>query len=251
MFLAACARERLPVFEPADLPVSPVLERLEKRRNHFSSLRAAGTVRLKGEKQNWSGKAFLVGKIPRSLRLEVVSFLGQPLLYVASDGNDFLTWVPGQNRAYQGLASGGILACLIEVPLDDHEALLLMAGVVPAWRYQQAGLFKEQHTENLVLVQENYRTLQVERIWLEGEDLSVIRVERFQDGKLQWEARFDDFVAVEGYTYPKQVEVESAGVRLSLHYRDFAVNKPLERDTFRLHLPAGVEIVPWSAASRN
>ena len=75
--MAACARE-LPTLEPADLPVSEVLERLEQRRRHISGFRAVATLRLEGNKQRYSGRAFLLSRFPQSLRFEVVGFFGQP-----------------------------------------------------------------------------------------------------------------------------------------------------------------------------
>ncbi|UCE84299.1 MAG: hypothetical protein JSV47_07265 [Deltaproteobacteria bacterium] len=243
-FFVGCARE-IPTYEPADLPVSLVLEQLEQRRNHFSSLRAVGALKVKEGKQRWSGRAFLITRIPHSLRLEIVGFLGEPLLYVASDGVQFLAWEPGRNRAYHGLASDSTLASLINFPLTDGEALLLMAGIVPAWDFREAKLFKLRDSEDLMLQLEDNPALQTLRVWLEGDGLTVTRIERVLGGERDLAATFADFVDIEGFLYPKRIAVEGEKFHLSLQYKEFAVNEPLNQDAFHLALPEGVEVLPW------
>ncbi len=243
-FVNSCAKE-LPILEPADLPVSLVVEQLQQRRSHLSSFRAAGTLRVQGGKQRWSGKAFLLSQIPHSLRLEVVGLFGQTVLSLASDGAHFIIWEPGQNRAYQGLASNRTLATLIDIPLKDREVLLLLAGIVPPWNDAKAKLFRLPDSEGLVLQLEDFSGGLTQRIWLEGEELIVTRIERLQGNERELEAIFTDYVAVEGSLYPQSIEMEGAKIRLSLRYEQFSVNEPLDDSIFHLTLPERVEIHPW------
>lgn len=243
-FLNSCAKE-LPTLVPSDLPVALVVEQLEQRRDLLSSFRAVGSLRVQGEKRRWSGRAFLLSQIPHSLRLEVVGFFGQPVLYVASDGDHFLVWEPGQNRAYQGLASDNTLATLINIPLKDREALLLLAGVVPPWNYEEAKLFRLRDSEDLMLQLEDFAGRMTQRVWLEGERLVVTRFERLQGKKRELEAIFTDFVAIQGSLYPRSIVLEAARVRLSLRYEQFALNEPMDESIFHLTLPEEIEIHPW------
>ena len=104
-FLNGCAKDLVPL-EPAYLPVSFVLEELEQRRDHLFSFGGVGAIRVQGEEQRWSGKAFFVSELPDSLRIEIVNFFGQPILYVASDGRQFQIWQPGSPLMHSG--RGGI-----------------------------------------------------------------------------------------------------------------------------------------------
>ena len=235
----------MPTYEPADLPVSLVLQKLEQRQHHLVSYRAVGTIRVQGGEKRWSGKAFLLSHFPNSLRLEVVSMFGQPVLYAASDGDQFLMWEPGRNRAYRGSASGGTLAHLIEVPLQDQEAMLILAGTVPPWYQAQPKLFRVRGTENLMLQLDGFRDGLTQRVWLEGEGLMVTKIERTQGGERQLEASFSDFVEIEGFYYPRSIVMESAKVHLNLYYQEFVINEKLDESVFHLTLPEGVEIVPW------
>jgi hypothetical protein len=244
LLVVSCAKMP-PTLEPADLPVSLVIERLEQKRDQFTSFRAVGTLRIEAKKQQWSGKAFLLSQVPRSLRLEIVGLWGQPLLYVVSDGASFLSWEPGRDRAYRGLAAGDTLASIIDFPIGDQEAVLLLAGIVPRWGHGEASLYRERDTEALVLVFENESSRLVQRVRLDAADLAVTEIERLHGSNSELVARFNDFVAIDGFVYPKNVALEGGGIKLKLKYQQFAINEALDQDAFQLALPEGVEILPW------
>ena len=244
LFLNGCVKE-VPIYEPADIPVSLVVEQLEQRQNHLYSFRAAGTIRVQGGKQRWSGRAFLLSEFPDSLRLEVVGLFGNPVLYAVSDGHQVTIWEPGREQAYQGLASSGTLARLIKFPLQDREALLLLAGIVPPWHQVQAKLFRLSKAESFMLQLENKSARVRQRVWLEGEDLIVTRIERVQGNERKFEAQFSDFVAIDGSFYPRAVVMEGGQAHISIRYQHFVINEDLDRNVFHLALPEGIEIVPW------
>jgi outer membrane lipoprotein-sorting protein len=242
-FFSGCAKE-VPIYEPADLPVSLVVAQLEQRQNHLFSFRAVGTIRVQGGKRRWSGKAFLLSEFPGSLRLEVVGLFGNPVLYAVSDGHQFTIWEPGRKNAYQGLASSGTLARLIKFPLQDREALLLLAGIVPPWHQVQAKLFRLSDDESYMLQLENKPARLRQRVWLEGEDLIVTRIERVQGNEGKFEAKFSDFVSIDGSFYPRSIVMEGGQAHLSIRYQQFAINEDLDPSVFHLALPEGIEIVP-------
>ena len=244
ILVIGCARE-VPTFEPADMPASVVVEHLEKGKEQLRSFRAVGSIQVKGEKQRWSGRAFFLAQLPSSLRLEVLSFFGQPVMYAASDGYEFLIWEPGHNRAYQGLAAHGTLARLIKFPLDDQEAVLLLAGVVPTWRRVEQKLFKLPDNRMMLLQMEDTSSRLAQKVWLEGQSLVATKIQRLRGGKLELEATFSDFMDIEGWFYPRSIVMEGAKTRVTIRYEQIAINESLDHSVFHLTLPEGVEIIPW------
>jgi hypothetical protein len=239
-----CARELAPL-EPAYLPISLVVEELEQRRDHLFSFGGVGSIRVRGEEQRWSGKAFFVSELPDSLRIEIVNFFGQPILYAASDGRQFQIWQPGSSRAYEGPASGVALARLIEFPLRDREMLLLLAGVVPPWNAADARLFRVGDSTTLLLRLEDRAAQLIQKIWLEEEGLAVTKIERIRDGDLEFAAIFSDFAHIEGWPRPTSIALQGGQASLSIKYEHFSVNQHLDDTMFRLALPRGIEVVPW------
>lgn len=242
--LIGCAKE-IPTFEPADMPASVAVEHLENGKEQLRSFRAVGSIQVKGDKQRWSGRAFFLAQLPSSLRLEVLSFFGQPVIYAASDGYEFLVWEPGNNRAYQGLAAHGTLARLIKFPLHDREAVLLLAGVVPIWYQVEQKLFKLPNNGSMLLQLEDTSSRLTQKVWLEGESLVATKIERIRGGKLELEATFSDFMDIEGWFYPRSIVMEGAKTRVTIRYEQIAINESLDHSVFHLTLPEGVEIIPW------
>ncbi len=243
-FANGCAKST-PTLEPADLPVSLVMEELENKRSQLSSFRAVGSLKVKDGKNSWSGRAFILSRMPQSLRLEVLNFFGQPALYLVSNNTYFLFWEPGGDRAYKGLASGHTLTSLIDFPLEDEKTLLLLAGIVPSWDYQEAKLFKLKNTETLMLQLNDGSDRLIQRVWLEAEEFAVNRIELLRGNRLELEASFADFLNLDGSLYPRSVVIKADKVVLSLKYKLFAVNEPIQKGTFQLVLPEDIEILPW------
>lgn len=241
---SGCARE-VPTFEPADMPASSVVEQLEEAKEKLHSFRAVGSIQIKGEKQRWSGRVFLLAQLPSSLRLEVLNFFGQPVMYAASNGYEFLIWQPGHGQAYEGLATQGTLTRLIKFPLVDEEAVLLLAGIVPTWEQAEGKLFKLPDKEGMLLQLVDTPSRLMQRVWLEGERRFVTKIERFRGGKLAFEARFSDFVTIDGWFYPRSIMLEGAKTRLTIRYEQIATNERLDQSVFHLTLPEGVETIPW------
>jgi hypothetical protein len=84
-----------------------------------------------------------------------------------------------------------------------------------------------------------------QRIWLEGEDLIVTKIERVQDNEGKFEAEFSDFVAIDGSFYPRSVVMEGGQAHISILYQQFTINEDLDASVFHLALPEGIEIVLW------
>jgi outer membrane lipoprotein-sorting protein len=234
---------RAPLLEPVDLPASPVVERLEARRASLSSFRAAGTIGVEGGGRQWSGRAFLLAELPRRLRLELLSFFGQPVLYVVSDGKEAVTWAPGQ-QASRGFDLGRVIESFSSIPLGDEEVMLLLAGCAPKLNYREAKLFRDLQEKAYVLQLEDPSRGETDRLWLEDDAATIHRLERLQGKKIRLDAVFSGFANAEGFSYPQQVKIEAAGIQLSVRYQVFIANEALPDKVFHLELPPGAKVSP-------
>jgi len=239
---SGCA-PRAPLLEPVDLPVTQVVERLEARRASLSSFRAVGTIRVDGRGRQWSGRALLLAEFPRRLRLELLSFFGQPVLYVVSDGNEVVTWAPGQ-QASRGFALGRVIESFSKIPLGDEEAMLLLAGCAPEFSYREAQLFRDVQERAYLLQLEDPSREELERLWLEDDAATIRRLERLQGGRSRLDAVFSGFTNAEGFAYPQEVRIETGGLQLAVRYQTFTANDRLPDEVFHLELPPGVEVLP-------
>lgn len=200
-------------------------------------------MRVEGGGRQWSGRALLLAELPRRLRLELLSFFGQPVLYVVSDGNEVVTWVPGQ-PASRGFALGRVIQGFSSIPLGDEEVMLLLAGCAPEFSYREAKLFRDIQERAYVLQLEDPSRGELERLWLEDDCATIRRLERLQGGRTRLDAVFSGFTNAEGFSYPQEVRMETAGLQLAVRYQVFTVNETLPDEVFHLELPPGVEVLP-------
>jgi hypothetical protein len=175
--------------------------------------------------------------------LELLSFFGQPVLYVVSDGNEVVTWAPGQ-QASRGVALGRVVQAFSKIPLDDEEVLLLLAGCAPELRYREVRLFWDVQERAYLLQLEDPSREALERLWLEDDAATIRRLERLQGGRSRLAAVFSGFTNAEGFTYPQEVRIETAGLQIAVRYQIFTANDTLPDEVFHLELPPEVEVLP-------
>ena len=239
---AGCVK-KAPLLEPADLPVAPILERLDERRASLSGFRASGTLRLEGGGRQWSGRALVLTKFPHRLRLELLNFFGQPVLYVVTDGEEVISWIPGEN-ASRRFALGKVIATFTSLQVQDDEAMLLLAGAVPEFQHREARLFRDAQEGAFLLSLEDQARGEIEWVWLAEDATTVRRLQRIQKGSSLLDATFSEFAEADGFAYPREVKIEVAGVHLALRYQVFVPNARLDDEVFHLELPPGVKVLP-------
>ncbi len=115
--LTACAgpRPQLPSVPAAEV----LLRKLEETGQRWQQLDAAAEVGFKRNGKSLSSRQFMLLEKPDRLRVDVLSFFGQPVLQLTVDQGElqvFLgTTTPGQY--YRGPASDEVLARFTRLPL--------------------------------------------------------------------------------------------------------------------------------------
>ena len=108
-----------------------LLSRLQARQAQVQSFQAKGRITFLSPQQNYSGTALLTGRLPASLRADVLDFLGRTILSFATDGSEVKVLSPGENKLFQGPATPGNLAAFIPPSVSLPQALRLLVGALP------------------------------------------------------------------------------------------------------------------------
>src|SRR5690606_17937388 len=90
-------------------------------------------ARLSAELREGSGKVgqFVLAERPDRVRLETLSFFGQPLAVLTSDGTTFRLHDLENGRFYEGPATAGNVSQLLPVRIPPEELVSLLLGVPP------------------------------------------------------------------------------------------------------------------------
>lgn len=105
LFSAGC--RALPPAPPPVAVISPetLLSRLQSRQSQVKTFQAKGRLTFLSPQQNYSGTALLAGRLPASLKVDVLDFLGRTILSFATDGVEVKVLSPRENKLFHGPAT--------------------------------------------------------------------------------------------------------------------------------------------------
>ncbi|MBW1981655.1 MAG: hypothetical protein JRJ12_10575 [Deltaproteobacteria bacterium] len=244
LFFAMGCAGRVGTLREAEVSPAAILARLQQRHLELAGFRAAGTLQLIAPSQRMSGKVFLAARMPNLLRLELLSSMGQPVLYFVSDGQHYTVWSPGKSQAYTGTSSDDSLFELFELPVKDHEALLLLAGRLATRDFAATKIMRDARSGDLLLTLFNSAAGVTKLVWLDASGTRAKSVEVLGRNGRQLQVRFDNFKWTDGFFHPMELTLEASKVRFTLRYQKFLATGPADDEAFRLKLPPDVKILP-------
>jgi len=231
-----------PAPPPAAVP-SPeaLLSRLRSRQPQVQAFQAKGRLTFLSPQQNYSGTALLTGRLPASLKVNVLDFLGRTVLSFATDGAEVLVLDPRENRLLSGPATPKNLAAFIPPNVSLPQALRLLLGVLPL-SPGPPDHFEYQAATGRYLLEWRQAGALSERLWVEAQGLNPVHEEWFDGAP---EPRFTAELANFGALAPDLPEkltlkTTSPKIELRLVYRDLKLNPPLTPADLTLTLPPGV-----------
>jgi hypothetical protein len=235
---------------PAPPPVTGIsseelLLRLRARQQRIQSFQAKGRITYLSPKQNYSGTAMLTGRLPASLKVDILDFLGRTILTFATDGTEVKILSPHENKLLRGPATPGNLAAFIPPTVSLPQTLRLLVGALPL-SSGPPDRFDYQTATGRYLLEWGPASALQERLWVEAQGLYPVQEEWF-GGAAQ--PRFTAELANFGTLAPDLPEkitlkTTTPKMELRLVYRDLKVNPPLTTADLTLTPPPGVAEVP-------
>ena len=235
---------------PAPPPVAVIskealLARLQARQEQVQSFQARGRITFLSPEQNYSGNAVLTGRLPDSLKVNVLDFLGRTILSFATDGADVKVLSPSENKLFQGPATPGNLAAFIPPTVTLPQALRLLVGSLPLtpgppqnFDYEAAtGLYRLEWRQGDALT---------ERLWVSAQGLYPVKEEWFGGApEPRFTAELANFGA-QAPDLPEKITLKTSAPQkeMRLVYRELKLNPPLTPADLTLASPAGVDQVP-------
>jgi outer membrane lipoprotein-sorting protein len=171
---------------------------------------------------------------------------------MASDGDTYRLYIPIKNRFIVGKGqqteehrSASALDNLR--PQHILDALLLRG---PQSGKEEAVLEVSSESGNFYIIHvlrsiPGRSPLLARNIWLERRDLSVVRLQMFDDnGEEVTDVLYSDYVMSSGIPYPREILVERPKDLYSLRLliSTLALNQPIDDEKFRLEQPPGTEL---------
>jgi hypothetical protein len=231
---------------PAVASAEELLIRLRSRHRQVNSFEAKGRLTFLSPERNYSGTGLIKGRLPTTLRVDILDFFGRSLLSFATDGQEVQVLAPKEGKLYRGQATPKNLAAFIPPVMSVPQALSLLMGDLPLspgspsqWKYEAA---KGQYLLEWRQGDGSPR----ERLWVEAYQLYPVKEEWFgADGQALFTADLADY-GQSPASFPGRLTLRTytPKAELRVHYQEVRLNPGLAAADLVLTTPPTVTVVP-------
>lgn len=182
---------------------------------------------------------------PSSLRIEAFSPIGQPLLYLTTDGNTFEALIPSENRLYRGTVSSKRFSALFPFCTGIGKIIPLITGEI-TWTDEKGLSTQYSPRDNAYVISEDLPEGSRRLYWIDPFHFATTRaIELDHVRNTRWEVLFARFRKRDGIHFPSDVEFRDVGSgrRMKAHLLEWEINPSLKKGLFRLDAPRGVQII--------
>ncbi len=236
-FCISCAHAPDPFQE---IPIPQIIEAFHKKSEVVQSFSTNLFVEMSDSKNSIKGKGILVLQKPDSLRLEILSFFGNPLEVLASHDHKFQYYSSEYNEFYYGNASQSNLLHFFPIPFEIPELLELITGGIT-------------HTSTVASLQkhilsEEYIEIIIEKDLYLSEHIKIDRIKNaihsisfYRDTDEVFELTFDNFQKVLPQVFLAKTVTfheKKQNTTMKIQFENFdQLNQAFPKETFELPIP--------------
>lgn len=232
-----CATTLPPPRAPVTEEAQRAVDRLRARWKEFSDFRAQADVLVERGGRKRQAPGVLLLKAPASLRFEVLSPFGPPLLIATVHDGQIVAYNAASHTATIGPATPDTAARLFWLAVEPEDLVGLLAGLpVPPKDLRVADILPaDEHGRSLEMI----GTLHRQRVWMDF-DTGVVRRVQISGGRLEAQLVYErtDDGALTGFALSAAQENITGSVR----YRNVVLNGGIESERFTLTVPPGASI---------
>jgi len=245
-FLTSCTglRPHRYPFKPISSP-DEILRRIESSEREVKDLKGIAKVKVANVNRKYSLKEVIIVQRPSSLRMETLLF-GQPQFFLTASDNRLSILSLKENRLYHGKVTPENLSVIFPIYMKTEHLFSILLGSVPFIDYIDIDTeFLQEENIYLVELLEKGRAAR-QLLWVEPFDFSVLKSEIYDSSKnLVLRVKFDNYERVNGSLFPMSTAIllPLSSTSIKIDYSEVEINTGVNRDSFNLEVPPGVEIV--------
>jgi hypothetical protein len=245
LLLGGC--QTLPPTPPpvTGLTAKEVLSQLRSRQQKVQSFQAKGRITYLSPKENYSGTTLMAGRLPATLKVNILDFLGRTILTFATNGNEVKILSPRESKLFSGPATPGNLAAFIPPTVSLSQTVHLLVGALP-FSSGPPDYFTFEAATGRYLLEWRRGSALTERLWVQAQGLNPVADEWYGGAALP---RFSAELAGYGSLaphLPEKITLKSTTPKkeLRLVYSELKVNPPLIPTALTLTAPHGFAVIP-------
>jgi outer membrane biogenesis lipoprotein LolB len=244
--LSACAR--LPTAPVGERPVvqsaPDLLKQLETRANEIQSLRAKGQVAVVSPQKNYSGNALLTEYKPSLLRVDVLSFWGQPVVVFLTNDQEIKFMVYPESKLYRGPATTTNLSRFIPLPVSIKDFMAILTGRIAFDQYEKPVQLESRDPNVYYLELTSRGSNERVKLTIETQSLNIVSAQWLNSQSQEiMQAEFSEFTTQGPITGPREIKMASGDQtnQVRVRYRDLNYNVPPAPEAMELPVSGVVQ----------
>ena len=244
VLFSSCAT--LPTLPAVPPPAEEVFQQVISRREMLQGLKGLVQVRVSSPGKSLHGQQVLFARRPGFLRLESLSPLGTPLLYLVTDGKEIRLYDPEENRYYQGDYRAGSLSFALPMDLHPSEVVNFLLGGCSLADPDQISLRADSSEGLWVLELHSPSRGITETLWVHPQFFHILRAD-LRRPSVSYRLSFSDFRQVKEILFPHRMGLssEDSRTRISVVFSEVELNPTWETQDFLLPVPRGATVLPF------
>jgi outer membrane lipoprotein-sorting protein len=243
--LLFCACATLPPLPAIPPPAEEVLRQVKSREEAFQGLKGLARVAVSSPGKSFHGQQVLFARRPGFLRVEGLSPLGTPLLYLVTDGKEIRLYSAEENRYYLGEYRAGSLSFALPIELHSREVVNFLLGGGPFPDPDQVSL-RPETGEGLWVLELRFLSKGItQTLWVHPQSFHILRAD-VRRASLSYQLSFSDFRPVEEKLFPHGMRLSSPDGRtkISVAFPELELNPKWGAQDFTLPVPRGATVHP-------
>lgn len=239
---SACAT--LPVLPPEPPAAEEILRQVDARQQAVQGFKGLAQVKVSSPEKTLSAQHVLFARRPALLRVESLSPLGTPMLYVVTDGQKLNLYQPGENRYYQGTFQASSLSLALPSELTPEEVVSFLLGGVPRRDYEKISIRADRKEGLWVLDLLSPSRGESQTLWVHPQSFHILRAE-FNRPRFSYHIYYSDFRQTKGILFPQRMLLTSVDpqTKISVEFQEMELNPGWEGQDFLLPVPRGATVL--------
>jgi len=239
---SACAT--LPVLPPEPPAAEEILRQVDARQQAVQGFKGLAQVKVTSPEKTLSAQQVLFARRPALLRVESLSPLGTPMLYVVTDGQKLNLYQPGENRYYQGTFQASSLSLALPSELTPEEVVSFLLGGVPRRDYEKISIRADRKEGLWVLDLLSPSRGESQTLWVHPQSFHILRAE-FNRPRFSYHIYYADFRQTKGILFPQRMLLTSVDpqTKISVEFQEMDLNPGWEGQDFLLPVPRGATVL--------
>ncbi len=221
-----------------------IFDHLTKQPLQIKNCRVFANLKVDSWGTKRSVNTVMVLESPESLRLEFLSFLGNPMQFLVCHQGSFWFYSPSQVQVMTGAATRFNLYRLLGINMELRDIIDVLLARPTLLKTLSPVLIQYLGDENKYLVQlSDLETKQEQTILLDAVTLVPLELTVRQQQQVNLHVNWDDYTAVGKYFLPAKIYIERPleDTRVLISYSDASLNQEIAADMFSLNIPEHAE----------